>query len=97
MAMRLLTVEELENYLKRCGCVTVTGWRDAGRIWRAPDGRHFNVPLPEEPCADGDNRNPIHRRYPDWMLDQIITAHALPAPVEGAAATIGRAAQASDG
>lgn len=77
MAAKLLSVAELEDELVRRGCQVVRGWRDVGRLWRAPSGRTFNVPLPEYGPADPDETHWYQHRYPDWILDEIITVAGL--------------------
>lgn len=80
MAMRLYSIEEFEAALKELGCIPHGGWRNDGRIWRKPNRRFFQVPLPEEPALDGSTDDPFKCRYPDWMLHEIIVAHSLTPP-----------------
>lgn len=78
MAVRLLTIDELEARLRDLGCNSVRGWRDNGRLWKARDGRYFMVPMPELPPAEEDPTNdPLNCRFPDWQLDDLIEKHAL--------------------
>lgn len=77
MAAKLLSVGELEDELVRRGCSVVRGWRDDGRLWRAPSGLVFNVPLPEHAPADPAETHWYAQRYADWVLDEIIAAAAL--------------------
>jgi hypothetical protein len=79
MAGKLLSVAELEDELIRRGCSVVRGWRDDGRLWRAPGGHVFNVPMPPYQPADPAETRWYQKRYSDWVLDLIIDTNNLPA------------------
>ncbi len=68
MAMRQFTREQLFDELQRRGCSHFQNDPNLGSFWKAPDGRYFQVPLP-----DGPNGT-----YPDYILDDLIKCHGLP-------------------
>ena len=70
--MRLFPAEGFEKELQRRGCNKV-GSHGFGVEWQAPNKRSFLVPHPEE-LIDG-----TVEAYPDWMLDDLIEKHNLPA------------------
>jgi len=72
MAMRLFSAGDFEDELTRRGCRKVGG-HPFGTEWQAPGGRSFLVPIPEEVEKDAGPA------FPDWMLDDLIRAHGLPA------------------
>ncbi len=68
MAMRLFSLEEFDSELIRRDCKKVDE-DETGHFWETKDGRFFMVPHPGEPGG----------QYPDWMLDDLIATHDLPA------------------
>ena len=72
MAMRLFTPAEFEEQLRRRGCSKLEDQSDQyGTYWTWSDSQVFQVPHPEEVWKD-------ELRYPDWILDDLITTHGLP-------------------
>lgn len=67
MAMQLMTRADFYAELESRGCELLNKVY-FGSFWRAPDGRTFQVALPD---LDTDS-------YPDWMLDDLIERHDLP-------------------
>lgn len=69
MAMRQFTAEEFAKELRRRGCVHVQDTPGLGSFWRNRHGQVFQVPPPENPGGG----------YPDYILDDLIKTHNLPA------------------
>lgn len=65
--MRRFTASEFADELRQRGCIHVQDTPTLGSFWRAPSGRVFQVPSPEEP---GDV-------YADYILDDLIETHGL--------------------
>ncbi len=70
--MRLFPAAEFKKELERRGCRYI-GKLAFGYEWQAPDGRSFLVPIPEEIIGNDVDA------HPDWMLDDLINKHELPA------------------
>ena len=71
--MRRFKPEEFYDELLRRECKRLDDEDDEnGTYWRF-DGKVFQVPPPP------DKADPQDPRYPDWMLDDILQVHGLPA------------------
>lgn len=68
MAMRLFSAEEFSSELMKRGCRSTGTTGSYGTLWATSDGRHFTVPESEE-----------NGRFPDFMLDELISRLRLPA------------------
>jgi len=72
MAMRMLTAEEFAAELNGRRCKKLKDLESGYSIWEDEQGEPFTVPPPEE-WRDNE------KRYPDWMLDDLIREVGLPA------------------
>ena len=73
MAMRIFNPDEFDDELVKRGCERLDDESDeTGEYWRRQDGKVFRVPFPEE-RYNGDSG------YPDYILDDLIETHDLPA------------------
>lgn len=70
--MRRYKPEDFEAELLRRGCTKIEGESDVnGTYWRYK-GKAFQVPNP-------DRSNPGDPRYDDFILDDLLQMHGLPA------------------
>jgi hypothetical protein len=70
--MRRLTPDQFRAELEQRRCKFQKAAANGYTYYISPGGEPFSVPPPEE-LDDGD------KRYPDWMLDDLINHVGLPA------------------